>query len=134
MAVGLEARVPLLDYGFIELANSIPQKMKFKRFCLKYVLKKIASNYVPKETVYRKKIGFYLPLERWLRKDLAEALREYVRKRDIPFLNYGRMEVLLTGFFAGKHNEYVDFLWAYLILERWYELWCKGNIPSPLKI
>lgn len=133
MAVGLEARVPFLDFSFIELANSIHQKTKFKRFCLKYVLKKIASNYVPKEVVYRKKIGFDIPLELWLRDDLSEKLREYVRKRDIPFLNYGRIEVLLTEFFRGRHNEYVDFLWAYLMLEQWYELWCKGKIPSPMK-
>jgi asparagine synthase (glutamine-hydrolysing) len=134
MAVGLEARVPLLDYDFIELANSIPQKMKFKRFCLKYVLKKIASNYVPKEVVYRKKIGFDIPLDCWLRNDLADNLREYVLKKDIPFLNYGHIEILLTEFFAGRHNEYADFFWSYLMLEQWYELWCKGKIPSPLKI
>jgi len=131
MAVGLEARVPLLDYGFIELANSIPQKMKFKGFCLKYVLKKIASNYIPKDVVYRKKMGFDLPLDVWLRNDFADNLHEYVFKKDIPFLNYGYIEVLLDKFFTGRHNKHVDFLWSYLMLEKWYELWCKGNIPSP---
>jgi len=131
MAVGLEARVPLLDYGFMELANSIPQKMKFKRFCLKYVLKKIAAHYVPKDVVYRKKIGFDIHLDCWLRDDFAVNLREYVRKRDIPFLNYGRIEVLLTEFFTGMNNKHVNFLWSYLVLEQWYELWCKGNIASP---
>lgn len=132
MAVGIEARVPLLDYRFIELANSIPQKMKVKRFSLKYVLKKIASNYIPQDVVYRKKIGFYIPVELWLRQDLADALRECVEKRNIPFLNYSVMKTLLMEFFTGKHDEYIDFIWAYLLLEEWYDTWwCKADLPGP---
>ena len=55
--------------------------------------------------VYRKKIGFDIPLDRWLRNDLAGHLRDYVQRRDIPFINYGYIEVLLTKYFAGKNND-----------------------------
>jgi len=133
MAVGLEARVPFLDYRLIELANSIPQKLKVKGHCLKYILKKILSGYLPKNLVYRKKIGFDLPIEQWLKGELAEILREYAKKRSIPYLNYEKMADMLSGFFEGRYTEYADFIWAYLLLERWYEAWC-GFKPEGINL
>ena len=131
MAVSLEARVPLLDYRLIELANSIPQKLKVRRNCLKYILKHIAVKQIPRSVVYRKKMGFDLPLEKWLRGEFAERLRRYSIKNKIPGIEYKVIKRLINGYLSGRNNEYTDFIWSYLLLEQWYELWCGTVLPEP---
>jgi asparagine synthase (glutamine-hydrolysing) len=131
MAVSLEARVPLLDFRIIELANSIPQNLKFKRHCLKYILKKILLEYIPRNLIYRKKIGFYLPVAQWLRGELADVLNEYAKKCSIPYINYQRIRSLLSGFSQGRYTEHTGFIWSYLLLEHWYDSWCSSKLPEP---
>lgn len=130
MAASLEARVPLLDYRLIELANTIPPKLLLKGLRLKNILKKVATRLLPKEAIYRKKMGFDLPIKRWLREELSDTLKHYVRKRNLPFVNYERMAILLDRFFRGQ-DEFVGFIWAYLLLEQWYDTWCSSNLPDP---
>lgn len=65
MANSLEARVPFLDNRLVEFALNLPLKYKIKWWTQKYLLKKVAERYLPKDIVYRKKIWFALPLERW---------------------------------------------------------------------
>ncbi len=130
MAAGIEARVPLLDYRLIEFANSIPQKVMLKGFQLKHILKMLALKVLPHDVILRKKMGFDLPLKEWLQGALADNLRTYIRERKLPFINYKHMETVLTRFFQGD-DEFVDFIWAYLLLEQWYELWCRDSIPEP---
>ena len=68
MASGVEARVPFLDYKIVEFMLQVPGCLKFKNGQTKYLLKKVAEKYLPKEVVYRKKIGFAAPIVRWFDK------------------------------------------------------------------
>lgn len=78
MAASLELRSPLLDKELAEFAFSLPGSMKVKEGETKYLLKKIASKYVPREVIYRRKQGFAVPLGRWidtvLREDFERVL------------------------------------------------------------
>ena len=77
MAVGLEAREPLLDYRLLEYAWNIPHQYNAGHPEPKYLLKKILNKYVPIELFLRPKMGFTPPLAEWLRgplKEWAEAL------------------------------------------------------------
>lgn len=130
MAVGLEARVPLLDYRLIEFANTIPQRRMFKGFRLKHVLKSIALRTLPRDVILRKKMGFDLPLKEWLQRDLSDTLKMYIRERKLPFINYTNMEIWLNKILQGS-DEYVDFMWAYLLLEQWHDMWCGAKLPDP---
>ncbi|MFH1644747.1 MAG: asparagine synthase (glutamine-hydrolyzing) [bacterium] len=65
MAVGLEARVPYLDHKLVEFMFNVPGKLKFKNNQTKYLLKKVAEKYLPKEIIYRKKVGFAAPTVQW---------------------------------------------------------------------
>lgn len=65
MAVSLEGRSPLLDHHLVELAAQIPFFLKLKGKTLKYILKRVAEKLVPKENLYRPKMGFSLPLGYW---------------------------------------------------------------------
>ena len=77
MAHALEVRSPFLDTALVELALHIPPKAKVRGMSLKRVLKRAVSDLLPPEVLNRRKHGFGLPLERWLRNDL----RSYVEAR-----------------------------------------------------
>ena len=61
MAHSVEMRSPFLDLELIEFAINLPNKYKFKFFQRKYLLKKVAENYLPQSIIYRKKMGFPVP-------------------------------------------------------------------------
>ena len=62
MAIGVEARVPYLDFDLVSLSNQIPHDLKLKGLTTKYILKKVAEKYLPKNIIYRKKTGFGAPV------------------------------------------------------------------------
>jgi asparagine synthase (glutamine-hydrolysing) len=66
MGVGLEMRVPYLDNRLVDFAINLPLKFKVSFFKTKYLLKKVAERYLPKDIIYRKKMGFGIPTEKWL--------------------------------------------------------------------
>lgn len=66
MGVGLEMRVPYLDNRLVDFAINTPLKYKVSFSKTKYLLKKVAERYLPKDIIYRKKMGFGIPTERWL--------------------------------------------------------------------
>jgi len=68
MAVGVETRVPFLDFDLIRVMNSIPIHFKLRGRHSKYVLKKAMENRLPNKIIYREKAGFSLPLRSWLSK------------------------------------------------------------------
>lgn len=72
MANSLEMRNPFLDKALAEFAFSIPGRYKIKDGQNKYLLKKLASNYVPRTVIYREKRGFGVPLNHWIRGGLKE--------------------------------------------------------------
>lgn len=68
MAASVEGRVPFLDHKLVEFALKIPQHLLFKNKQTKYILKKVAENFLPHELIYRKKMGFLAPTARWFEK------------------------------------------------------------------
>ena len=69
MGAGLEMRVPFLDHRMVDFAVNLPLARKIGIFQTKRLLKKVAERYLPREIVYRKKMGFLLPAEKWLQTD-----------------------------------------------------------------
>lgn len=63
----MELRVPTLDNEMISMAHTIPGHAKIKRLPAKYLFKKAAAGHMPKQIVNKKKIGFLVPIEDWLR-------------------------------------------------------------------
>ena len=73
MAVSLEAREPLLDHQFLEWAAGIPTAMRIRGGQGKWLFKKALEPYVPHDLLYRPKMGFVVPIDRWFRGPLAET-------------------------------------------------------------
>lgn len=78
MMNSLEVRVPLLDYKLAELAARLPSSMKLRGAEGKYALKEVATKYLPREIVYRRKMGFGVPIREWVATDLRDFTRSYL--------------------------------------------------------
>ncbi len=120
MANSLESRAPFMDYNLVKLAYSIPVTTHMYTNQPKYLLKKISEKYLPKELIYRKKIGFGAPLEDFFdyyKDNLDKQLRkEFMNKQ---FDTY-KFEKLLQN----RSNKKTHFkLWALLNYSLWYERW-----------
>ncbi|MBP6218931.1 MAG: asparagine synthase (glutamine-hydrolyzing) [Oligoflexales bacterium] len=87
MGVSLEARVPFLDYKFVELAMSIPTEVKTRNNVSKYILKKAVKGVIPDHIINRPKQGFNVPVKEWFMKDLGlvanREISEFQKKTDL---------------------------------------------------
>jgi asparagine synthase (glutamine-hydrolysing) len=88
MAANLEVRVPFLNHELVELAARMPPNLKLRGLKRKYILKRVAEAFLPKDVVWRKKAGFGAPIRSWLRgplRPLVEDLLsvETVRRRGL---------------------------------------------------
>ena len=81
MANSLELRVPFLDHKLLEFAASLPAHYKVRRFTTKYLAKRALKDLIPKEILRRKKVGFPVPYESWLRKELKPWISDLLLDR-----------------------------------------------------
>ncbi len=75
MAVGLEAREPLLDHRLIEFGARLPQRQRIRGTTGKWLMKRTMERYLPQDILYRRKQGFVTPLADWFRGPLAEEAK-----------------------------------------------------------
>ena len=125
----LEARVPLLDHKVVEFAAKIPASLKIKNRVSKYIFKKAMEDTLPKEILYKRKQGFNLPLETWLRKDLKKEITEVILSGDTGktrMFNRDYIEKILKEFFDG--NDRCDYkIWELYVFELWYQKVFRGD-------
>ncbi|HWB51305.1 MAG TPA: asparagine synthase (glutamine-hydrolyzing) [Stellaceae bacterium] len=125
MAHGLETRSPLLDHVLLEWAAALPVEVKLAGGETKALLKRAMAPYLPREVIYRKKMGFGVPIDAWLRgplKPLAydTLLSAPARERGLFRPDY--VEALLDEHVAGRCDHHYR-LWALLMLELWFRMW-----------
>ena len=76
MAHSLEVREPLMDHKLVEWLATLPSTMKLRDGTSKHLLKKANEPYLPDDVLYRKKMGFAVPLARWFRGPLRQRVRD----------------------------------------------------------
>jgi len=123
MATSIEARVPLLDHRLVELSVQMPSQFKVKAGEKKYLLKKIAEKYMPREVIYRQKEGFGFPV--W--KIINEYKEFYfnVLLRDGFLVKNGLINPKqLNKLFLKPQIQPAEswFYWQILTLEIWFQL------------
>lgn len=130
MAVGLEARAPILDHRVVALAWRIPYRTKVCDGVLKWPLKQVLARYVPRSLTERPKMGFGVPIAQWLRGPLrgwADDLLEPTRLRREGFFDAGLVARRWTAHRAGQ-RDFSPELWAILMFESWLDARAEGAI------
>jgi asparagine synthase (glutamine-hydrolysing) len=124
MAHGLELRSPFLDKQLIELTAQMPSDLKIRGRNKKYILKKIAADYLPPEIINQPKKYFNIPLDYWFRGNLKEYIVTNIT--DPKFLNYGFdrdfILSLIKSHINGQQNN-ENKLWSLLMLRLWFKQW-----------
>jgi asparagine synthase (glutamine-hydrolysing) len=123
MAVSVEARVPLLDHRVVEFALRLPPRLKVRGETGKYILRKVLHEHVPQELFQRPKMGFHLPLTRWLRgplREWAEDLLQADRLRRQGVLNPVAIRAIWAEHLSGQRDR-SDHLWTVLMLQSWLD-------------
>ncbi|MGK5090835.1 asparagine synthase (glutamine-hydrolyzing) [Deltaproteobacteria bacterium TL4] len=123
MAVSLEARVPLLDHRVIEFAAKIPTALKVEQEVGKVIFRKLLYRHVPQKLLERPKMGFGVPIDSWLRKELrdwAEHLLDEKTLQEQGFLNTRLVRTLWKQHLSGKYQWHY-YLWDILMFQQWLE-------------
>ena len=121
MAVGLEARVPLLDHRIVEFAVCLPLKSKFDGINQKLLIKRLLGEQLPVSIFDRRKKGFSVPLSTWLRTSLRDWAEDLLSDRCVEDVGVFDPKVVrrvwqdhLTGRRGAHHC-----LWDILMLQAW---------------
>ena len=123
MAVGLEARVPIIDYRVVEFAWSLPMEWKLRGKAGKRILKTVLARHVPRELFERPKMGFGVPIDDWLRgplRDWGESLLDERRLRDEGYFNPAPIRRDWHLHQSGKADRHYH-LWDVLMFQAWLE-------------
>ncbi|HLP87347.1 MAG TPA: asparagine synthase (glutamine-hydrolyzing) [Nostocaceae cyanobacterium] len=123
MGVGLESRLPFLDYRLVELAWRIPVAMKIRNGQGKWLLRQILYKYVPPNLIKRSNSGFNLPLDSLLRQPLrtwAEGLLDPQRLKQEGFFQPQPIVEKWQEHLSGDRN-WSSELWSILMFQAWLE-------------
>ena len=125
MAHALEVRVPILDHEFMEMVATIPPNLKLKGREGKYILKKALKSILPHDILYRRKMGFSIPLSCWLREELKGTFSESVFSQSAistSFLDMKTVHQMWREHQSGS-RDWSPELWAILFWEKWGRKW-----------
>ena len=130
MKYSLETRCPILDKDVMELSYRIPHTFKYAHGDKKHILKDIACDYIPKELLDRPKVGFGVPLDKWLRGPLREQLLDYssydyLKRQNVFDADYvtNMIERYIETGDAGPATgeNYSKLAWSFFVFQQWYQ-------------
>ncbi|HWU02947.1 MAG TPA: XrtA/PEP-CTERM system amidotransferase [Novosphingobium sp.] len=127
MAVGLEAREPLLDHRLVEFAATLPESQRIHRGQGKWLMKETMRRYLPEDILFRPKQGFVTPIAQWFRGPLAGAARAIAGQGSgssgggalarLGWFDSERLSMLAESHIAGR-SDHSRLLWQLLMLDK----------------
>ena len=127
MAVSLEGRSPLLDTSVMEFAASLPSEWKLGLFSSKRIVKEAYEGILPKQVLYRTKMGFNVPLTHWFRDELFEFIQEVLCDKGSmtrDYFNPLAITDLIDDHKSGVRDNAMR-LWVLMMLELWHREFCS---------
>jgi asparagine synthase (glutamine-hydrolysing) len=136
MAASVESRVPFLDHLLVEDVLTMPARVKLRGVTTKAVVRAAVADLVPQSILTRRKMGFPVPVARWLRgpfwsviEDLVLSPRALARGWFVP----GAVRRLAEEHRRGERN-HGDRLWLLLTFEIWQRLFVDGEDVGNMRI
>jgi len=129
MGAGVEARVPFLDHRLVEFAACLPRRLKVDGLRSKVLLKRLAERYLPRSVIYRRKVGFTVPLTHWFTGPWRALLGEVLLAPRCLERGYYDADAV-RGIVADHLERRVDReqgIWLLLALELWHRLFADDD-------
>ena len=137
---GLDIRMPYCDLRIFDIARRMPSRFKLDDKENKVALRAAASRVLPHEVAYRKKLGFPVPVRKWLADPTvnADIERAFASDAAAEFFNVDEIGALLDAFLGRKPrvNHPIWFprhkallwrhVWTIYVFIRWYELFFEN--------
>jgi len=130
MAHSLEVRPPFLDHRIVEFAATLPENLKIHGRRLKFVLRELMKDRLPRAVVSRPKEGFDIPVHHWLRTVLRPLLQETLSERNVResgIFSWPAIDAVVRAHLDRRANLGYH-LWGLLVLFLWMRRW---NIAPP---
>lgn len=128
MAASIESRVPFLDHPFVEFSTRVPDDFKIRNGEGKYILKRAVEDLLPRDIIYRKKMGFPTPLRKWFLDSRAKPLFQLLLDRKkllADYVDLGFVQTLIERQQSGV-EDCTDRLWRLLNLQVWGDVFLNG--------
>jgi asparagine synthase (glutamine-hydrolysing) len=120
MAASIESRVPFLDHKLVEYACKLPEHLKLNRLTTKFILRRAMQGKLPEPILRRKKMGFPVPVGKWLAGPFTHLLDEYLlsgRATQRRLFNQTVVSEIVTRHRTGE--DHTERLWMLLNFEMW---------------
>jgi asparagine synthase (glutamine-hydrolysing) len=120
MAASIESRVPFLDHELMEFTARMPDSMKLRGNTTKFVLRKAMEKRLPERILNRSKMGFPVPIGKWLRSEYKHVVNEYVLSDRT--LGRGIFDPEVVRGIVKRHQlgeNHDERLWALINFEMW---------------
>jgi asparagine synthase (glutamine-hydrolysing) len=132
MANSLEVRAPLLDKDIIEFSATLPSSLKFNQGEKKYILKETFKPVLPHDILYRKKMGFSVPLATWLRGELKDITADYLFTKSSGIQQFFNMQVVeeLWQQHQQSKADHSTVLWSMLMFQMWWFKYLQNESPK----
>jgi asparagine synthase (glutamine-hydrolysing) len=134
MAASIESRVPFLDHEFVERVAAMPGSVKLRGWQTKAVLRAAIQDVVPRPILTRRKMGFPVPVGRWLRGPFRLLVDDLVlgpRALERGLFDPGALRRLAHAHRTGA-AEHGDRLWLLINLEIWQRMFLDGEDAGSL--
>ena len=128
MAASIESRVPFLDHLLTEWVARLPENMKLRGATTKWILRQAMKDKLPRPILFRKKMGFPVPVGTWLRTQWTLLIDEYVtsdRAHSRGIFEADTVRGLVAEHLSGINHS--ERLWALLTFEIWARIFLDGD-------
>jgi asparagine synthase (glutamine-hydrolysing) len=135
MAAGVESRPPLIDHRLVEYMFTLAPALRIRGRAQKYLLKKVAERYLPRDIVYRPKAPFGSPLRSWIRGPLAEMVGDLLSEAAVRARGLYNPLVVTELIEADRKGEedYAHVIWTLLTNEIWFRTFFEsGRHTAPV--
>lgn len=130
MAHSLELRVPFLDKEVFKVASEIQSKHKLTKGTTKFVLREAMANIIPNEALKRRKLGFPVPINHWLKNELYEWALKIIEESQTDYLVNKNFVLEMLKKHKNNQGDFSRKIWTVLIFMIWHQIYIENKYEN----